>query len=142
MGIYKFEKNAHSVFTLNYHLVQCIKYRRKVLYFPEIIDELKSRTHKIAESYGIKITAIESDLDHIHILFEAKPQTDLLKFINNWKSATSKALRNKFKEKIKDKLWKNVFWSGSYCLITSGQVTLDILKKYVESQGEPKNVSK
>ncbi len=140
MGIYKFDKNAHSVYTLNYHLVQCIKYRRKVLDFPEIIDELKSRTHKIAESYGIKITAIESDLDHIHILFEAKPQTDLLKFINNWKSATSKALRNKFKDKIKNKLWKNVFWSGSYCLITSGQVTLDILKKYVESQGE--NVSK
>ena len=140
--IYKFDKNAHSVYTLNYHLVQCIKYRRKVLYFPEIIDELKSRTHKIAESYDIKITAIESDLDHIHILFIAKPQTDLLKFINNWKSATSKVLRNKFKDKIKDKLWGDTFWSGSYCLITSGQVTLDVLKKYVESQGEPKNVSK
>ncbi|MFA6074024.1 MAG: IS200/IS605 family transposase [Candidatus Woesearchaeota archaeon] len=140
--IYKFDKNAHSVYTLNYHLVQCIKYRRKVLSFPEIIDELKTRTHKIAESYGIKITAIESDLDHIHILFIAKPQTDLLKFVNNWKSATSKALRNKFKDKLKDKLWGDTFWSGSYCLITSGQVTLDILKKYVESQGEPKNVIK
>jgi len=133
---YKFDKNAHSVYTLNYHLVQCIKYRKKVLDFPEIIDELKSRTHKIAEIYGIKITAIETDLDHIHILFTAKPQTDLLKFINNWKSATSKALRNKFKDKIKNRLWNNVFWSGSYCLITSGQVTLDILKKYVESQGK------
>ena len=133
---YKFDKNAHSVYTLNYHLVQCIKYRKKVLDFPEIIDELKSRTHKIAEIYGIKITAIETDLDHIHILFTAKPQTDLLKFINNWKSATSKALRNKFKDNIKNRLWNNVFWSGSYCIITSGQVTLDILKKYVESQGK------
>jgi len=135
---YKFDKNAHSVYTLNYHLVQCIKYRKKVLDFPEIIDELKSRTNKIAESYGIKITAIETDLDHLHILFTAKPQTDLLKFINNWKSATSKVLRNKFKKEIKTKLWKDTFWSGSYCLITSGQVTLDKLKKYVESQGEPK----
>ena len=63
-----------------------------------------------------------------------------MKFINNWKSA--KALRNKFKDKIKDKLWGDTFWSGSYCLITSGQVTLDVLKKYVESQREPKNVSK
>lgn len=136
MGIYKFDKNAHSVYTLNYHLVQCIKYRRKVLDFPEIIDELKMRTQKIAESYGIKINAIETDLDHIHILFTAKPQTDLLKFINNWKSATSKALRNKFREKIKNKLWKDIFWSGSYCLITTGQVTLEQVKKYVESQGK------
>ena len=132
---YEFDKNAHSVYTLNYHLVQCIKYRRKVLDFPEIIDELKIRTKKIAESYGCETLAIELDLDHVHILFKAKPQTDLVKFINNWKSATSKVLRNKFREKIKNRLWKDTFWSGSYCLITTGQTTLDQVKKYVESQG-------
>jgi len=133
---YKFDKNAHSVYTLTYHLVQCIKYRRKALYFPEIIDELKQRTNKIADKYGIEIIAIETDLDHLHILFKAKPQTDLIKFINNWKSATSKALRNKFQKQIKNKLWKNVFWAKSYCLITTGQVTLDQVKKYVDNQGE------
>lgn len=94
-----------KLYSLNYHLVQCIKYRKQVLDFPEIINELKQRTKKI------EVLAIETDL-----------------FINNWKSATSKALRNKFK----DKLWKNVFWSGSYCY----QTTLDQVKKYVESQGE------
>ena len=130
---YKFDKNAHSVFALQYHFVQCIKYRRKVLDFPEIIEELKSRTYKIAESYGIKILSIETNLDHIHLLFKAKPQTDIIKFINNWKSATSKALRNKFPE-IKKKLWKDVFWSASYCLITTGQTTLEQVKKYIESQ--------
>ena len=133
---YIFDKNAHSVYTLNYHLVQCIKYRRKVLDFPEIIDELKMRTKNIAESYGCEVLAIETDLDHIHILFKAKPQTDLLKFINNWKSATAKVLRRKFIDKLKNKLWGDSFWSASYCLITSGQTTLDQLKKYVENQGE------
>ena len=131
---YKFDKNAHSVFALQYHFVQCIKYRRKVLDFPEIIEELKSRTHKIAESYGIELLSIETNLDHIHLLFKAKPQTEIIKFINNWKSATSKALRNKFREQIKDKLWKDVFWSASYCLITTGQTTLEQVKKYIESQ--------
>jgi len=133
---YIFDKNAHSVYTLNYHLVQCIKYRRKVLDFPEIIDELKMRTKNIAESYGCEVLAIETDLDHIHILFKAKPQTDLLKFINNWKSATSKVLKRKFQDKLKNKLWGDVFWSNSYCLITTGQTTLDQVKKYVESQKE------
>lgn len=132
---YKFDKNAHSVYTLNYHLVQCIKYRRKVLNTDEIINELKERTKKIAESYGIEITAIETDLDHVHVLFTAKPQTQLIKFINNWKSATSKVLRNRFPE-IKDKLWDDVFWSRSYCLITTGQTTLLQLKKYIENQGK------
>ena len=136
MERYKFDKNAHSVYTLNYHLVQCIKYRRKVLDFPEIIDELKMRTKNIAETYGCEVLAIETDLDHIHVLFKAKPQTDLLKFINNWKSATSKVLQRIFHEQIKGKLWANKFWSGSYCLITTGQTTLDQVKKYVEGQGK------
>ena len=136
MTKYKFDKNAHSVYTLNYHLVQCVKYRKNIFDFPEIIEELKSRTHNIAESYGMKITAIETDLSHVHILFTAKPQTDLLKFINNWKSATAKALKNKFRERIKGKLWGNKFWSNSYCLITTGQTTLEQLKKYVENQGK------
>ena len=134
--VYTFDKNAHSVYTQNYHLVQCIKYRRKALDFPEIIEELKMRTKNIAESYGCEILAIETDLDHVHILFKAKPQTDLLKFINNWKSATAKALRRKFTDKLKNKLWRDSFWSNSYCLITTGQTTLDQVKKYVESQKE------
>jgi putative transposase len=136
MTSYTFDKNAHSVYTLNYHLVQCIKYRRKALDFPEIIDELKMRTKSIAESYGCEVLAIETDLDHVHILFKAKPQTDLLKFINNWKSATAKVLRRKFAVKLKNKLWGDSFWSNSYCLITTGQTTLDQVKKYVESQKE------
>lgn len=133
---YKFDKNTHSVYSLNYHFVQCVKYRRKVLDFPEIIEELKSRTFGIMESYGVEMISIETDLDHVHILFSAKPQTDLIKFINNWKSATSKVLRNKFCGKIMDKLWKGIFWSNSYCLITTGQTTLEQIKKYVDSQGK------
>lgn len=136
MKKYNFDKNAHSVYSLNYHLVQCIKYRKKVLNFPEIIDELKQRTKKIAEIYGIEITAVETDLDHIHILFKTKPQINLIKFINNWKSATSKFLQRKFHKQIKNKLWNNKFWSRSYCLITTGQTTLDQIKKYVENQGK------
>lgn len=141
MKRYKFDKNAHSVYTLNYHLVQCIKYRRKVLDFPEIIEELKQRTKNIANNHEIEIISMETDLDHIHILFKTKPQTDLLKFINNWKSATAKVLRRKFQNKLKNKLWGDSFWSNSYCLITTGQTTLDQVKKYVEAQGEPKSVS-
>ncbi len=134
MQQYQLQKNSHGVYTLNYHFVQCVKYRKNIFDSHDIINELKYRTKKVAERYGIKITAVETDLDHVHILFEAKPQTDLLKFVNNWKSATSKSIRHRFQNKIKDKLWKDIFWSPSYCLITSGQVTLDVLKEYVKNQ--------
>ena len=133
---HKLYRNSHSVFALQYHLVQCIKFRKKVLDSQEIIEELKSRSHNIAKSYDIDILAIETDLDHVHVLFKATPQTDILKFINNWKSATSKAIKNRFREQIKDRLWGNVFWSDSYCLLTTGQTTLEQIKKYVENQGK------
>ena len=136
---YKFDKTSSSVFTLNYHLIICTKYRRKIFTNNRIIDELKTRTKKIGEKFDIKILNQECDKDHTHILFKAKPTTNLVRFINALKGATSNAIRHRFLE-VKKKLWKDTFWSKSYCLITTGQVTLDQLKKYVESQGESKNV--
>lgn len=132
---YTFDKSSHSVYTLNYHLIICVKYRRKVFANNAIIDELKTRTKNIAERFGITIINQECDKDHTHILFSAKPSSNLVKFINSLKGATAKAIRHRFPE-VKKYLWKDVFWSSSYCLITTGQVTLDQLKKYVEGQGE------
>lgn len=131
---YKFDKGNSSVYTLNYHLIICIKYRKKVFDDEQIINELKERVRKIAENFRVAIINQECDLDHTHIIFKATPQTNLIKFINSLKGGTSNAIRHRFPT-IRSKLWKDVFWSKSYCLITTGQVTLDQLKKYVESQG-------
>ena len=135
--MYKFDKNAHSVYTLNYHLVQCIKYRKKILGNEKIVEELKSRTQNIATAYGVKILSMEPDMDHVHILFTAKPQTPLIKFINNWKSSTAKAIKNRYPE-LEKILWNGKFWSDSYCLITTGQTTLEQVRQYVENQGDLK----
>ncbi len=130
---YNFDKSFSSVYTLNYHLIICIKYKRKVLTNENIINELKERTKKIAENFGVTIINQECDKDHTHILFKTTPKTNLVKFINALKGATSNAIRHRFPE-VKKKLWKDIFWSKSYCLITTGQTTLDQLKKYVENQ--------
>ena len=132
---YEFDKTSHAVFTLNYHLIICVKYRKKIFDNEKIINELKSRTKNISNNFDIEIINQECDLDHIHILFKTKPNTDIVKFINSLKCGTANAIRHRFPE-IKEKLWKEMFWSKSYCLITTGQVTLDQLKKYVENQGK------
>ena len=132
---YIFDKSSHSIYTLNYHLIICIKYRRKVFTNDAIINELKERTKNIAKGFDITIINQECDKDHTHILFTAKPSSNLVKFVNSLKGATAKAIRHRFPE-VKKYLWKDAFWSSSYCLITTGQVTLDQLKKYIEKQGE------
>lgn len=74
------------------------------------------------------------DKDHIHILFSSKPQVCLSHFINSLKSTSSRLLRKEFPS-IKQALWGAAFWSPSYFLASTGEVTLDVLKEYVQSQG-------
>jgi len=133
---YNLQKGRHSVYSLHYHLVFCTKYRRDVFTSTEIVDELKTRTRNIAENYDIEIKNQEVDKDHVHILLSTKPGTNLVKFVNALKGATSRAIQNRYPE-VKEKLWNNKFWSPSYFIATTGEVTLDQLKEYVESQGDP-----
>ena len=58
----------------------------------------------------------------------------MTKYINQVKGESSRILFQEYPE-IKMKLWKGHLWSRSYCLLTTGQTTLDVLKRYVESQG-------
>ena len=132
---YKWDKNKHAVYALHYHLIICVKYRQKAFTTEKIIDRLKQIIEDISTKFDVIIINQETDIDHIHILLKCKPQTELIKYINSLKGVTSRLLRQEFPE-LKKILCGDHFWSPSYCLITTGQVTLDKLKKYVESQGK------
>jgi len=131
---YELDKGAHSVYTLSYHYICCVKYRRKIFDADDIIDRLKQVNMEIADQFGVVILNQETDQDHIHILFKATPKLVITKFINSLKGVSARRLFQEF-PRITSKLWKGHLWSPSYFLATTGQVTLDILKKYVENQG-------
>ncbi|PKM70574.1 MAG: IS200/IS605 family transposase [Firmicutes bacterium HGW-Firmicutes-18] len=126
--------NNHSVFLMCYHLVLVIKYRRKVL-DDSVNDRAREIFEYIAPNYNITLMEWNHDMDHVHILFKAHPNSELSKFINAYKSASSRLLKKDFPE-ISNKLWKEYFWSRSFCLLTTGGAPIDVIKKYIESQGE------
>lgn len=128
------DNNNHSVFLLNYHLVLCTKYRKKVIN-EEISEKLKNIFVDISSKYGITLVEWNHDKDHVHLLFRAKPNSDLSKMINAYKSASSRRIKNEFPD-IRKYLWKEYFWSRSYYLLTTGGVTIDVIKKYIENQGK------
>ena len=130
------DSNAHSVFLLHYHLVMVVKYRRNV-FNDSISNRAKDIFGYIAPNYKITLMEWQHDHDHIHTLFKAHPKTEISKFLNAYKSASSRLLKKEFPE-IRQKLWKEVFWSQSFCLITAGGAPLSVLKQYIESQGEKK----
>ena len=130
----KLDTNSHSVFLLNYHLVLCIKYRRRVLN-DDISQRLKEIFINTSGTYGITLVEWNHDYDHIHLLFRAKPNSDLSRMLNVYKSASSRRIKNEFPE-IRNHLWKGYFWNKSYCLLTTGGATIDVVKRYIETQGE------
>ena len=128
------ENNNHSVFLLWYHLVLVVKYRRKVI-DSSVSQRLKAIFEYIAPSYNITVQEWNHDQDHVHILFRAHPNSEISKFINAYKSASSRLIKKEFPGICKF-LWKEYFWSRSFCLITAGAAPLEVLKRYIESQGE------
>ena len=127
------DNNAHSVFLLHYHLVLVVKYRRQV-FDDAISGRAKEIFAYIAPNYNITLEEWNHDKDHVHILFRGQPNSEISKFINAYKSASSRLIKKEYPE-IKKHLWKDMFWSQSYCLISTGGVTVDIIKEYIQTQG-------
>jgi len=130
----KLDNNNHSVFKMYFHLILVTKYRRKVIN-EEILIFLEERFVTIGKSYNLHLEEMNYDQDHIHILFRAEPNSELSKFINAYKSSTSRMIKKIFPY-IRKSLWKTMFWSRSFCLITTGGVTTEIIRTYIENQGE------
>ncbi|MCF6094520.1 IS200/IS605 family transposase [Microaerobacter geothermalis] len=126
------DSNNHSVFLLYYHLVLVVKYRRKVI-DDVISDYAKDMFIRLSENYNISLVEWNHDNDHVHILFKAHPNSELSKFINAYKSASSRLIKKNFPQ-VKRKLWKEYFWSRSFCLLTTGGAPIEVIKQYIESQ--------
>ena len=91
----------------------------------------------IAPNYKIEVLEWNHDQDHIHVLFKAQPKTELSKFINAYKSASSRVLKKEYPS-MKEQLWKEMFWSRSFCLLSSGGAPIKVIKQYIEEQGQKK----
>jgi putative transposase len=128
------DSNNHSVFMLWYHLVLVTKYRREVI-DKDISDRLAGMFEYIAPSYNITLHEWNHDKDHAHIVFRAHPNSGISKFINAYKSASSRLIKKEFPG-IKGSLWREYFWSRSFCLLTTGGAPTEVIRQYIESQGE------
>ncbi|MFB0832642.1 IS200/IS605 family transposase [Brevibacillus laterosporus] len=129
----KLDHNNHSVFLLYYHLVLVVKYRRKVI-DDTISDYAKDMFERLGGNYNVTLVEWNHDVDHLHVLFKAHPNTEMSKFINAYKSASSRLIKKHFPQ-VRGKLWKEYFWSRSFCLLTTGGAPIEVIKKYIENQG-------
>lgn len=131
----EYHTNRHSCYMLEYHLVVVTKYRH-----PVIVGKIKDRLLELSkfiieDCWKCSIFTINTDKDHIHILFEAAPQVQLSKLVNNFKTVTSRHIRKEFANELSPYYGKSYFWSDSYFICTVSDRTHAMVDRYIRDQG-------
>lgn len=122
--------NANITYECYYHVVFCPKYRRKVL-VNGIDERLKVLIRERVEHWQQRCIEVEVMPDHVHMLVSCDPQFGIHRLVKFVKGATAHQLRIEYPE-LKRRLPS--LWTNSYYVGTTGGVTLETVKKYVESQ--------
>ena len=122
--------NNNVVYNCHYHVVFCPKYRRKVL-LPPIDIRLKVLIQECVERWEQEFVEVEVMPDHLHLIVGCDPQFGIHRLVRYIKGSTSHQLRLEFPE-LKKKLPS--LWTNSYYCGTTGGVTLETIKRYVENQ--------
>ena len=121
------------VYSIQYHIVWCIKYRHKVI-TEQIENKLIEILNKIADDNGFQILECNADKDHIHLLVNCSPQHYIPDMIKALKGVSARILMKEFDEELKKKLWGGHLWNPSYFVATVSGNTEEQIRKYIQNQ--------
>lgn len=126
----EYRSDKHLVFSCQYHVIFCPKYRRSVL-VGEIGQRLKELILEKQEEYGYVVLDMEVMPDHVHLLLDVNPKVGIYRVVSKIKGYTSNQLRKEFPS-LKKKI--PTLWTLSRFIASVGSVTLDVVKQYIEEQ--------
>ena len=126
----KYRKGSHTVSRLTCHLVWITKYCYRVLK-----GDIKSRSRdliiQICESENVIILKGVVSSNHIHLHIEYPPKVSLSQLVKRLKGNTSRKLQQEF-PKLKERYWGNHFWATGYGVWSTGNITEEMVNKYLE----------
>ena len=126
----QYKNDYNTVFSCQYHVVFCTKYRRNVLE-QKVSDRLKELILEKENEYKYEIIEISIMPDHVHLIIDSHPKIGIYNQVTKIKGYTSHMLRKEFSQ-LKSRL--PTLWTRSKFISTTGDVSLDSLKKYIEEQ--------
>lgn len=129
-------RTRHSVYLLTYHMIFVTKWRKPVI-TDEIGDFMTATARRLCTGYGGELISAETDTDHIHLLVSLPPSKNLTDIIRSLKTQLSKEVhaRPEYDKVIKKYIYGDApLWSPSYFVATTGSVSLEAVKEYIEAQ--------
>ena len=123
------------MYSIQYHIVWCVKYRHKVI-TPAIEADLFEALQKIGDNNKCSIVEFNTDLDHVHLMVDCHPQVYIPSLMKALKGVSARILMKKYGNELKKKLWGGHLWNPSYYIATVSENTEAQIREYIRSQKE------
>ncbi len=133
---FSWRTGRNCVFKNFVHLIFVTKYRRNVLTGP-MLDRLHDIFLETCGQMEVELIEFGREDDHVHLMVCCPPKLAIANLVGKLKGKSSYFLRQEFWHEINNKLWGDHFWSPSYCVVSCGGASLEVVKKYVEDQRRP-----
>ena len=130
MGTYRY--GSHTVFMIHLHLVWITKYRKQVLQ-GDVAYRLRELIREICRKEQVEITKGHVSKDHVHLFVSIPPQVTISRLVQRLKGKTSYKLLSEFQH-LRKQYWGRHLWARGYFCCSSGNVTDDVIKEYIERQ--------
>jgi len=124
-----------TVYQLSIHLVLVTKYRRKVINVV-ILRRLEEIFINTCQKWECEVTEFNGEADHVHMLIDFNPKAQISALANNLKTVSSRLIRKEFPEHCAKYFYKPVFCQIGYCVVSTGGASIDVVKRYIQSQDE------
>lgn len=123
---------AHSKFDMKVHIVWIPKYRKKVM-VGEVALRVRDLIRQIAMEHELQILSGKVASDHVHVLVSYRPSQDVSTIVQWLKGISSRVLLQEFPH-LRKKFWGKHFWARGYLAVSTGNITDELIKAYIEEQ--------
>jgi putative transposase len=129
----QYRHTSHTTYDNKYHIIWITKYRKKVL-IDDIGLRLREIIRQICNEDKIEILKGAIGPDHVHILLEIPPYISVSRIVQHLKGESSRKLQMEF-PRLGKQFWGQHLWQIGYFCATTGTVTEQLIKAYIEEQG-------
>jgi putative transposase len=129
-----YRKTSHSIYDCTYHIVWITKYRYPVL-IGDIALRVRDLVRQICQENQVEIIRGTVSNNHVHVYVSVPPFLSISKLVQLLKGKTSRKVQQEFPE-LKKKYWGQHFWAIGYFVRTTGNVTDEMIKEYIEKHAE------
>lgn len=131
-----YNRGGHSKYSMKVHIIFVTKYRKKLFKSDKQTDDVKQFLYDVTKKYGYTIIQMETDKGHVHILLEYNPNVSVSDIVKQLKQYSTYQMWQHHGEYLFKQYWKHkTFWSDGYFACSIGQVSQEIIEKYIQNQG-------